>query len=257
LAVEFAKEGACVGLAARRVDRLAEVKARIESAGGKALAVECDVTDRASLDAAVAQVVAAFGGLDVAVANAGFGIIGPFDRLDTEAFRRQYNTNVFGVIDTIYAVLPHLIASKGRLGIMASVLGHVGLGSSAPYCSSKFALVGLAESILYELAPKGVSVTSIAPGLVETEIWSVDKYGKFNPRRKVDIFPSLRVPVPKAARAILLALHARRFEAVITGHGKLIKVLHRLFPRTFRAALRRLAATQRGKQAAARSANRG
>ena len=99
LALAFAREGARVGLAARRLERLEEVKARVEALGGTAVTVACDVTQRASVDAAVARVAEAFGGIDVAVANAGFGVGGLFVQVDTDGFRRQFDTNVFGVID--------------------------------------------------------------------------------------------------------------------------------------------------------------
>lgn len=234
LAMAFAREGANVGIAARRTDRLEALCREIESIGGRALAVPCDVTDRASIDAAVARVVDTFGGIDVAVANAGFGVSGYFMRLKTEAFRRQFETNVFGLIDTVQAVLPHLIRSKGRLGLVASVAGQMGTPQSGAYSASKFAVVGLAETLYYELAAFGVSVTCIEPGFIETEFRSVDSRGVYRPERKDPVPAWLCVKAPKAARAMVNALYARRFEAIISGHGKLLVLFHRHFPRTFR-----------------------
>jgi NAD(P)-dependent dehydrogenase (short-subunit alcohol dehydrogenase family) len=247
LAVAFAREGARVALAARRLDRLDAVKREVDAAGGLALAVECDVTDRASLAAAVARTVEAFGGIDVAVANAGFGVSGPFERLTTDDYRRQFETNVFGVIETAYATLPHLKASRGRLGIVASVLGRVGAPSTSAYNSSKFALVGFGESIYYELAEAGVSTTLILPGVVESEFRRVDSQGVFRPER-VETAPAwLVVPKERAAREILRALRRRRPEAVITGHGKVAVFFHRHFPRTFRTLMRLAARSRSGK----------
>jgi short-subunit dehydrogenase len=235
---QFARQGARVALAARREERLAQVQRDIEAAGGHAIGVVCDVTDRASLDGAAARTVEAFGGIDVAVANAGFGVSGLFKDLGTEDFRRQFDTNVFGVIDTIYAVLPHLVQSKGRLGIVASVAGRLGTPLTSAYCASKFALVGLAESIYYELAAQGVSVTCINPGVVASDIRMTDNRGRFHEGHK-DSAPSwLIVPTDKAARAIVRALYRRKPEAIITGHGKLAVFLARHFPRTLRTAMR-------------------
>ncbi len=234
LALELARQGARVALAARRVERLEIVQAAIEEEGGEALALCCDVTDRASIDAAVARTVEVFGGIDIAVANAGFGVSGAFEQLTTDDYRRQFDTNVFGVIDTAYAVLPHLEASKGRLGIVASVLGRMGTPTTSAYCASKFALCGFAESIQYELAEKGVSLTCINPGIVESNFRMVDNQNAFHDGRNDPAPRWLVVPTETAARAIARALHRRQFEAVITGHGKVLTAFNRHFPRSFR-----------------------
>ncbi|MBI4559973.1 MAG: SDR family oxidoreductase [Candidatus Hydrogenedentes bacterium] len=254
LALEFAKAGARVALAARRESVLHEVQAHIEATGGKAISVPCDVTDRRSLDAAVARAVETFGGIDVAVANAGFGVTGRFAKLNTEDFRRQFETNVFGVIDTVYAVLPHLEASRGRLGIVSSLLGHIGLPASSAYCASKFALCGLAETLLYELAATGVSVTSICPGIVESNIRRVDNQGVLHPDAIEQAPRFLTYPTDKAARQIVRALYRRKPEVLITGHAKLLLWAHRHFARPFRrlallAIKGRIGAIERRKRA--------
>lgn len=235
LALEFAREGARVTLAARREERINEIREQIVSMGGQALAVVCDVRDRSSLNEAVAKIVETFGGIDVVVANAGFGVSGSLEGLRPDDYRRQFDTNVFGVLETIDATLRHLIASKGRLGIVSSVMGRVGAARTSAYCSSKFALSGLAESIYPELALRDVSVTLIQPGMIATEFRSVDARGKFRPGHK-DPAPSwIVVPAEKAAKDIVHYLYKRTFEATITAHGKLIVFLARHFPRTFRA----------------------
>lgn len=235
VAVELARQGARVALAARREDRLEQVREKIEDLGGEALAVLCDVTDRNSLDAAVARTVEVFGGIDIAYANAGFGVGRVFARLSTEDFRRQFDTNFFGALDTIYAVLPHLRASKGQLVITSSILGHMGSAAVSAYCASKFALCGLAESIYYEFAREGIAVTCINPGIIETEIRSVDNRGVFHPGHDDPAPKWLRVPAEKAAREIVRAIRKRKFEATITGHGKAMVFMGRHFPRLFRA----------------------
>ncbi len=230
VAEQFAREGAKVALAARREDRLDGVRKRIEDAGGKALAAPCDVCDRASLDAAMATTAEVFGGIDILVANAGFGVNGPFDRLKTEDFRRQFETNFFGVLDTIYAALPHLEKSRGTLAVVASVLGRIGSPNSSPYCASKFAVHGLCESLSYEFAPKGINVVCIQPGIVASEIRSVDNKGRFHPNHKDPAPAWLVVPTEKAAKDIVRAVHRGKFDAIITGHGKLAVWLKRHVP---------------------------
>lgn len=229
------REGARVVLAARRVEKLDALRERIESIGGTALPVACDVRDRASLDEAVRRTLEAFGGIDIVLANAGIGIVGQFERLDTDAFRTQFDTNVFGVINTIYATLPHLMASKGRLGIVSSAMGRLGMPSGSPYTASKFASYGLAESLYHEFAPKGVSVTCIQPGFVASEIRRIDNNGVYHPRRKDGAPNWLIMPAEQAARKIVHALYHRRFDAIITGHAKIMVKLVRWFPRLSRA----------------------
>jgi NAD(P)-dependent dehydrogenase (short-subunit alcohol dehydrogenase family) len=241
-ALELARQGARVGLAARRADRLEAVRRQIENLGGQAVTAVCDVKDRASLDAAVARVVEALGGIDLAIANAGFGVTGPFEELGTEGFRRQFDTNVFGVIDTVYAVLPHLAASKGHLAIVSSVLGRVGLPLSSPYCASKSAIYALSECLYYELAPKGVAVTCILPGIVASETRSVDNLGVYHPGSGDTAPKFLIVPTEKAAREIVSKLYKRKFEAVITGHGKIILWLSRHFSGLVRTFVTRMLA---------------
>lgn len=238
-ALEFAREGAKVVLAARRLDRLDGVKAGIEALGGSALALACDVTNRASIDAAVAEAVAACGRIDVVLANAGFGVSGAATRLNTEDYRRQFETNVFGVIDTIYATLPQLRESKGRLAIVSSVMGRVGLPASGPYCASKFALVGLAESLYYDLAEIGVSVTCINPGVVSSEIRTLDNRGQQTGRK--DPAPGFLVmPTKKAARKMVRAIYRRTPEFTFTGHGVVVAFLNRHLPRTTRFLIRKI-----------------
>ncbi|MGH7829386.1 MAG: SDR family oxidoreductase, partial [Candidatus Binatia bacterium] len=105
LAREFARHGARVALLARRRERLERLTKEIEDRGGAALALAADVTVDGEIDAAVQAAVAKWGGIDVVVANAGFGVVGPLKDLTLEDYRRQFETNVFGVLRTIYATL--------------------------------------------------------------------------------------------------------------------------------------------------------
>ncbi len=237
MALEFAGQGARLALAARRVDRLAKVKEKIEALGRPVIAVTCDVTDRAQLDAAVAKAVEAFGGIDVVVANAGFGVSGMMTRLETDHYRRQFETNVFGVIDTVYATLPHLRESKGRLALISSVMGRVGLPVSAPYCASKFAVTGFAESIYYDLADVGVSVIGINPGVVASEIRTLNNRGEHTGRPD-PVSSRIVMPTEKAARKMVGAIYRRTPEYTFTGHGVLAAFLCRHLPRTFRFTVR-------------------
>ena len=135
-----------------------------------------DVTDKASVEHAVNSIVAEAGGIYAVINNAGVGLRGYFEDLDDEDIRKMYDANVFGVMQVTRAVLPHMRkAKRGRILMISSVGGRIGsLGVSA-YCSTKFALEGFGESLFMELAPLGIRVSLIEPGIIKTERWSTNR----------------------------------------------------------------------------------
>jgi len=240
LAREFAREGADVALAARRTDRLEALAAEVGKTGRRAVVIACDVTRDGDLEGAVERARAVLGKLDVVVANAGFGVSGPLERLSLDDYRRQLETNVFGVLRTIYATLDDLKKTRGRLVLIGSVSGHVGVPGSSAYSMSKFAIHGLAASLGHELAPYGIAVILISPGFVESEITQVDNRGVWHaeaPRRPLP--RAIVMPTPAAARKIVSAVARRRREAVITGFGKTAVFLQRHLPGAVSVAIRR------------------
>jgi NAD(P)-dependent dehydrogenase (short-subunit alcohol dehydrogenase family) len=134
-------------------------------------------------------------------------ISGSFAKLSTEDYRRQFDTNFFGVLDTAYAVLPHLLESKGRLGVVASVSGRLAAPGTSAYNASKFALVGYTETIYHELGRKGVSVTLINPGFIDSEIRFKDNQETIHSDWKDSAPGWLVLPADRAARQIVTALY--------------------------------------------------
>jgi short-subunit dehydrogenase len=242
LSLEFAREGADVVLAARRRDRLESVAAEIGALGRRAVVAACDVTREGDLERAAAAGRAAFGKLDVVVANAGFGVTGILERLSLDDYRRQLETNVFGVLRTVYATLDDLKKSRGRLVVIGSVSGYIALAGSSPYSVSKFAVRALADSLGHELAEHGVSVTLISPGFVESEIRQVDNRGILRTEKPAPRIPAPMVmATPTAARKIVGAVARRRREVVITALGKVSVFLHRHAPGLLAQIIRRFA----------------
>lgn len=241
LAREFGRRGARLALLARRRERLEELCRDIESGGGgEALAIPCDVTVDGELEAAAARTVERFGRLDVVVANAGFGVRGIFEHLEIEDYRRQFETNVFGVLRTVGATLEALKASRGRLVILGSVNGHVVLPSNSAYGMSKFAVRSFAESLAYELLPYGVSVTHVSPGFVATEIHQVQNDGERDPERRDRRARRFVLSAETAARKIADATASRRRQLTLTALGHAALWLERFAPWLLRAVLRRL-----------------
>ena len=230
MAREFARRGADVVLLARRWERLEALALEIRARGRRALTVRCDVTADGDLEAAVAQAMDELGRIDYVIANAGFGVAGAVHKLSLEDFRRQLETNVFSVLRTVYATRDALIASRGSLALMGSVMSYLSLPLSAPYAMSKHALRALAGSLHAELAPHGVGVTLLAPGFVRSEIRQVDNQGRFRDDVRDAVPGWLSMDTDKAAAKLVNAVVRRRREAVITGHGKLAVFLARHAP---------------------------
>ena len=198
--------------------------------GRRALVLACDVTRDGELERAVAQTRDAFGRIDVVVANAGFGVVGRVERLTIEDYRRQFETNVFGVLRTIYATLDDLERTRGHLAIIGSVSGHLATPGGSPYAMSKFAVRALADALRNELRPDGVAVTLLSPGFVESEIRLVDNEGRLKTADRDRVPRWLRMPADTAARKIVTAIARRRREVVITGHGKALVFVARHLP---------------------------
>jgi short-subunit dehydrogenase len=239
LAWQLSQADATVTLAARRKELLNKLAHRIVASGKRGpFIVECDVRKDGDLERAVAESVREFGKLDVAIANAGFGVAGPLKQLSIDDYMRQFETNVFGVLRTIYAALPELEKTKGNIVIIGSVAGWMPMPGASAYGMSKFALRSLSNSIGPELEPLGIKVTLISPGWVASNFGLVDNHG--NTRDKPRNPPPARfvMPTDKAARQILNAVAKGKSEEIITGHGKLAVILERFVPRPFHAVLR-------------------
>jgi short-subunit dehydrogenase len=228
LARRFAAEGAQLVLTARRVDKLEEIAVRLPQQRTRSFV--CDVTREGDLEAAIEEVVRGGCGVDVVVANAGFGVAGDFERLTLDDYRRQFETNVFGVLRTVYATLAELKKSRGRLVIMGSVAGYIPQAGASAYGMSKFAVRALAESLRQELAADGVSVTLISPGFVDSDIRRTDNRGVVHAHAPDPVPAWLRLAVDAAARDIVDAVYRRERERVVTAHGKLLVFVYRHCP---------------------------
>ena len=170
----LAAAGADVVLAARRVDRLEEVAARIRETGRRALPVACDVTDPAQVDAAVEAAVAEFGGIDVLVANAGAvpdGFSMP-ERIPTELFAQSVAVNLTGTWTTLQSVGRHMLArGGGSIVVVSSYTGLAGVPHFPPaYQASKAALINVTQQLAASWGDRGVRVNALAPGWFPSEM---------------------------------------------------------------------------------------
>jgi NADP-dependent 3-hydroxy acid dehydrogenase YdfG len=166
---ELAAVGARVAIMGRRDARLGEVASAIEAEGGTCLALPGDVRQFSNLERVVARVVEAFGTLDIMVANAARVDHGAVDAADPAVWEDVITTNVLGVMYTVRACLPRMYeAGSGQIVIVASASGRVTYVGEPAYVASKHAVVAFADCLRKETAARGVRVTGIEPGLVDT-----------------------------------------------------------------------------------------
>jgi short-subunit dehydrogenase len=169
IAAEFARAGANVVLAARSKERLDEVAARLNGAGGRIVAVPTDVTTGADVARLVAESLAVTGRVDVLVNNAGVGLTGALESLSLDDFRRCLDVNLVAPVRVIQAFLPAMKAAGGGTIVqISSVLGKVSVPYTAGYNASKYALNAISEALRLEAAGAGIKVVSVYPGSTES-----------------------------------------------------------------------------------------
>jgi NAD(P)-dependent dehydrogenase (short-subunit alcohol dehydrogenase family) len=159
--------GHSVAVTARNVDAVADFA---DQFGDRALALPLDVTDRDQITSAVVSVEKTFGGIDVLVNNAGYGYMAAVEEGEDAEVRKLFDTNYFGVVDTLKAVLPAMRARRsGHVINISSMTGLVANPPNAYYSSTKFALEALTEALAKEVGPLGIKVTAIEPGAFRTD----------------------------------------------------------------------------------------
>ena len=175
----LAAGGAAVALVARRKDRLDELAAEIESVGGRAVAIEADITDQEQADSAVQQAIEEFGALDIVVNNAGVMLLGPAVDAPTEEWERMISINLNGLLYVTKAALPHLLdaAENGNRRVadlvnISSVAGRVARVGSGVYNMTKHGVGAFSESLRQEVTRRHVRVSLIEPGATATELSS-------------------------------------------------------------------------------------
>jgi NAD(P)-dependent dehydrogenase (short-subunit alcohol dehydrogenase family) len=241
MALEFAKQGATLAVSARREDLLENLVKEIDALGGKAKAYYVDVEQEESIEQCVRYIISDFGKLDVAIANAGAGVMGTIEKLSQAEWQRQLTLNVTGLALTCKHALPHLRKTKGRLALIGSVAAFVPNPGIAAYGASKAAVQNIGETLQVELLGSGVSCTTIHPGFVDSNITRMDNEGNFHPEAKDPRPANLIWPTDKAARVMVNAIAKRKKVYVFTGHGKFAVFLGKYFPSLMRKMISNIA----------------
>ncbi|MXQ06442.1 L-iditol 2-dehydrogenase [Alphaproteobacteria bacterium GH1-50] len=200
----YVREGARVAIADIDIER---ARATADEIGSSAIAVRMDVTDQASIDAAVAATADAFGGIDILINNAAIFTAAPIVEIERADYARTFDINVAGTLFTMQAVARHMIerAQGGKIINMASQAGRRGEPLVAVYCATKAAVISLTQSAGLNLIQHGINVNAIAPGVVDGEHWDgVDAFfakyeGKAPGQKKKEVGEA--VPYGRMGRA--------------------------------------------------------
>ncbi len=171
-AIEFARAGAKVVLTGRREKEGAQVVAEIKKLGGDAGFVRADVARDADVKGMVDFTVDKFGRLDIAFNNAGVEWMGPLDQATEAEYRRVFDINVWGVLNSMRHEIPVMLKTGGGAIVnTSSVAGHVGMGQVSIYTASKHAVEGLTKALALEFAKQNIRINAVAPGAIATEMF--------------------------------------------------------------------------------------
>ena len=172
VAAQLAREGYAVGVNYyERRDKAEELVAQLAREGCRAIAVQADVSKRSEVDAMVHTIEAAFGPISVLVNNAGVAGQALFQDVTDALWERYFAVNLNGARNTIQAVLPHMLHEKsGAIVNVSSIWGQHGASCEVTYSCTKHALIGLTRSLAMELAPSGIRVNCVAPGVIDTDM---------------------------------------------------------------------------------------
>ena len=205
-AIEFARAGAKVVLTGRREKEGAQVVAEIKKLGGEAAFVRADVSKDADVKRMVDFTVDKFGRLDIAFNNAGVEWKGPLDQATEAEYRRVFDVNVWGVLNSMRHEIPVMLKNGGGAIVnTSSVAGHVGLAQVSVYIASKHAVEGLTKSVALEFAKQNIRINAIAPGVIATEMW--DRFAGEEMRDQVaSIIPVARIGASEEIAAAVLYL---------------------------------------------------
>jgi short-subunit dehydrogenase len=243
----FADHGAAIVFSSRDLARAEAARARVDRPQ-QSLAVACDVCDPAQIAALLRATLERFGRVDIWVNNAGFGLVDSIEHMDRHAYRRMFDTNLFGAIEAMQQVIPVMKRQKsGCIINISSVAGYIAVPYMGAYGATKRALNGISRAARLELEGTGVSVINICPGYVKTTFGENAIRGTEGMR----ITPMVQrgITAERVAQAVLRAYHCNVTETIVPWHNRIVIGMAFLAPFVIDFALRRLLKDERKRTA--------
>jgi NAD(P)-dependent dehydrogenase (short-subunit alcohol dehydrogenase family) len=243
MARQLAAEGAHLCLLARDEAELARAREELAGSPGEIMTVSCDIRRRADVRAAVDTVLERWSAIDVLINNAGVIQVGPLEHMTTQDFENAMATHFWGPLHLMFESVPSMRRRGfGRIVNITSIGGRVAVPHLAPYCASKFALVGLSDAVRAELNQYGIRVTTVTPGLMRTgSPINVDVKGNHEAEYAwfaiSDSLPGLSTSAEHAARQILQACRYGDSELTITLPARIAMVANNVAPRLVARAM--------------------
>jgi len=236
IATELVSRGAQVAICARHEKELRAAQKRIEEQGGTVVAATCDITNPEHVGDFVQLVRNQLGSIDIVVNCAGTIIVGPISHMQTEDFKHAMDTNFYGPLNVLLEVMPEMRRrGQGRIVNITSFGGKVPVPHMASYAASKFAIVGLSETLRTELVDDGIFVTTVCPGLVRSGSTPNALFKGQQEKEKVMFetmanMPIITVSPDKLARKIVSAMQHGDPELILPWPAKLQAKMHGLLP---------------------------
>ena len=238
MAKSFLAEGARVVMSSRELSRVEEARQRV-GAPDRTVAISCDVRDRRQIDALVSGSQTQFGKIDVWINNAGYGMLSSIVSMSMEECRRMFDTNLFGAIECMQAVVPIFRAQRrGTIINISSIVGHLPVPHMGAYSATKHALNAISEAARLELEGDGIRVINVCPGRIQTNFSANTVQGTEGKRLGEGLQKG--ISPERCARAILNSyLHGAR-EVFVPWHGWWLSHLYEMCPAVVEFGMRRM-----------------
>ena len=238
MAKSFLAEGARVVMSSRELSRVEEARQRV-GAPDRSVAISCDVRDRRQIDALVSGSQAQFGKIDVWINNAGYGMLSSIVSMSMEECRRMFDTNLFGAIECMQAVVPIFRAQRrGTIINISSIVGHLPVPHMGAYSATKHALNAISEAARLELEGDGIRVINVCPGRIQTNFGVNTVQGTEGKRLGEGMQKG--ISPERCARAILNRYLRGAREVFVPWHGWWLSHLYEMCPAVVEYGMRRM-----------------
>ena len=230
-AMAYANKGAKVVIAARNLDKLKEVEAKIQKIGSEVLTVKCDVSIQEDCKNLTEQTVAKFGGIDILINNAGISMRAIFNDMELDVMEKIMAINFFGTVYCTKYALPYILKNKGSVVGVSSIAGYVGLPARTGYSASKYAMQGFLDALRTENLRTGLHVMIACPGFTASNIrnTALSKDGSAQSESPRD--EGKMMTAEQVANYIVNGVEKKKRTLVLTSQGKLVVLLSKFFPK--------------------------